>query len=288
MGKAVTHPSGNVIVQERPAPPVPERDVGDGDGLVIGAGRQAGNAVTPSSPAGIEVSKRTVSLYIAEEQQILRDAYTSYVRNQPCLVVVGATDDTSSEALLQAATELAPDALLVGTKTLKPATVNSLQLLREACPKVGLVLLFAFYDVHGIKALRTFSRNASAGCAYLLKHTIDTGAQLVQTINAVAEGRMIIDPMVMEELFKSGEAGQGRLKELTPRTREVLGWLAKGLRNESIAELLSRDVKTVERHINNIYAALQVDDDTSKHPRVYATLVYLRAMGLLSTEQLSE
>jgi DNA-binding CsgD family transcriptional regulator len=30
---------------------------------------------------------------------------------------------------------------------------------------------------------------------------------------------------------------------------KVLGWLAKGYRNDTIAGLLSRDVKTVEGHI---------------------------------------
>ena len=39
---------------------------------------------------------------------------------------------------------------------------------------MGLVLLMAMYDGKGIKALREFSRDSSSGCAYILKHTIDT------------------------------------------------------------------------------------------------------------------
>ena len=107
-------------------------------------------------------------------------------------------------------------------------------------------------------------------------------------ISSVAEGRMIVDPMVMEELIKNGDTQNGMLRELSPRALEVLHWVSKGYRNETIAGVLSRDVKTVERHINNIYTTLLDSDDDAKHPRVRAALMYLRATGVLSTEHLME
>ena len=61
--------------------------------------------------------------------------------------------------------------------------------------------------------------------------------------------------------------------------------MAKGYRNDTIAEVLSRDVKTVERHINNIYTTLLGAEDELGHPRVRAALMYLKANGLLSAEQ---
>ena len=97
---------------------------------------------------------------------------------------------------------------------------------------------------------------------------------------------MIVDPLVMEELIRTGDSGNGVVQELSPKEMEVLGWLAKGYRNDTIAGLLSRDVKTVERHINNIYSKLQNDKsegpDATMHPRVRAALMYLKAVGLLS------
>ena len=75
-----------------------------------------------------------------------------------------------------------------------------------------------------------------------------------------------------------------------------LSWMAKGYRNDTIAGILSRDVKTVERHINNIYSKLQNnklgDDDElqpgSLHPRVRAALSYLKTTGLLPSDALEE
>lgn len=75
----------------------------------------------------------------------------------------------------------------------------------------------------------------------------------------MVEGRIIIDPMVMEGLIKTGDGHGAFLRDLSPRELEVLSWMAKGYRNDTIADVLSRDVKTVERHINNIYSKLFSD-----------------------------
>lgn len=167
--------------------------------------------------------------------------------------------------------------------------MEKLNTLRQACPDVGIVLLFAFYDIQGIKALREFSKETSSGCAYLLKHTVDTVEQLTQVIFSVVEGRIIIDPMVMEGINNSGDANNNFLRELSPKELEVLSWIAKGYRNDTIADVLSRDVKTVERHINNIYGKLHCgredSPEESRHPQVQAALTYLRATGLLPADE---
>ena len=95
---------------------------------------------------------------------------------------------------------LRPAVLLLGIKVLQPSTVDTLEALRKASPETGICLLSAYYDVKGIAGLRGFSASSSAGCAYLLKHTIDTVDQLTQVVLSVAEGRIILDQAVMESL----------------------------------------------------------------------------------------
>ena len=243
---------------------------------------------TPPSLAA-KTARDTITLYLAEEQQILKEAYHSFFSGHPTIEMLGSSTDTSSGSLIAAVSNLKPRVLLLGVKTVQPETVEKLELLREACPQVSLVLLFAFYDVQGIKALRGFSQGASAGCAYLLKHTIDTVEQLTQVLSSVAQGRVMMDPLIMEELIRTGEPTNSFLSELSARELEVLSWMAKGYRNDTIAQALSRDVKTVERHINNIYSKMQHNKsqapDQSLHPRVRAALIYLRATGLLPPDQ---
>ena len=224
----------------------------------------------------------TVRLHVAEEQQILREAYHGFFAANPNMEVVGVSGDTTSEALLSAAANTL-DVLLLGIKALNAVAVERLERVREAYPEVAIVLLSSNYDVNGIKALRQFTRGAKAGCAYLLKHTIDTVDQLTQVVCSVAQGRIILDPIVMEGLMAPADTGTNFLKNLSPREVEVLSWIAKGYRNATIAEVLFLQPKTVERHVNSIYGKLEAPQDT-KHPRVHATTLYFRSVGMLPAE----
>ena len=239
--------------------------------------------VDPMPRVSVVEAHRRIKLFIAEEQQILREAYQSFFLPHPNIEVVGASGDTSGDSLVTAALALKPDTMLLGFKILQPATVERLEMVREKCPNVAMVVLSAYYDVKGIKALREFSKGTAMGCAYLVKYTIDTVEQLTQVIYSVAEGRIILDPAVMEGLITSGDSKAATLiKDLTARELEVLSWIAKGYRNPTIAEVLCLDPKTIERHINSIYSKLGVPD--SRHARVHAVTLYLRATGLLPAE----
>ena len=235
-----------------------------------------------SAPAGTRLR-----LYIAEEQQILREAYQTFFLPHPSIEVVGTSGDTSIESLIGAAATLQPSVMLLGFKVLHPATVERLNTIRESDPNIGIALLSASYDVKGIKALREFSRGASAGCAYLLKHTIDTVDQLTQVVQSVSEGRIILDPAVMEGMMSSLDPKSTFLKDLSPRELEVLSWMSKGYNNHTIADVLCLEPKTIERHINGIYNKLGTTPD-AKHARVHAVTLYLRATGALPAEDFTE
>ena len=226
-------------------------------------------------------------LYIAEEQQILREAYSAFFLPHPAIEVVGTSGDTSIESLVGAAATLHPKVMLLGFKVLHSTTVERFTKIRESEPDIAIALLSASYDVKGIKALREFSRGAGSGCAYLLKHTIDTVDQLTQVVQSVSEGRIILDPAVMDGLMTSLDPKSTFLKDLSPRETEVLSWMAKGYNNHTIADVLCLEPKTIERHINGIYNKLGTTPD-SKHARVHAVTLFLRSTGALPAEDFTE
>ncbi len=231
--------------------------------------------------------KKRVKLYLAEEQQMLREAFRAFFIDHGSIEVVGSSADTSAEALAAAAIALNPKVILMGIRVLQPAAVEKLEALREQCPGTAFVLLSASYDLKGLKSLREFARGTKVGCAYLLKHTIDTVDQLTQVIISAAEGRIIVDPAVMDGLMTTGEGQTALIKELSPREVEVLSWMAKGYRNNTIAEVLCLEPKTVERHINSIYSKLEPCPE-AQHPRVHAVTLYMRATGLLPANPISD
>jgi len=228
-----------------------------------------------------------VRIYIAEEQRILRDAYQSFFLSRPDMELAGTTDDTRAESVTRAALALAPDLVLIGIRVLQVTSVEQLEALRESCPDMPIVLLSAYYDDKGIKALREFSRSTTSGWAYLLKHNVDTPEQLAQVVQSVAQGRIILDPAVMVGLMDVREGGTDVLKSLDPREMEVLSWVAKGYTNSAIAAALGVDPRVVERLFASLSSKLGSRSE-SRDPRVYAVETYLRATGQLRDGMLSE
>ena len=77
------------------------------------------------------------------------------------------------------------------------------------------------------------------------------------------------------------EAGQTRPRGLTPREAEVLTLVARGHSNDEIAEALVLSVRTVQRHVENVYRRLGL------HNRAEATLSAVE-MGLVSPRDVRE
>lgn len=222
-------------------------------------------------------------VYLIEEQEILREAYKVALQADGSIELVGVSENGSSEAIVSSLASLSPDVVLMGIKTLHVGVIEKLAAIHDSYPQVGLVLLAALYDVKGIQQLREFARRGPKGCAFLLKHSVDRIAQLTQIIHSVTDGQVIVDSMVMEGLIESSDRGSTFLKELTSREMEVLSWMSKGFKNGTIAEVLAVEPKTIERHINSIYGKLSIASE-SKHPRVSAIMLYLRATGQLPAE----
>jgi DNA-binding NarL/FixJ family response regulator len=92
----------------------------------------------------------------------------------------------------------------------------------------------------------------------------------------VAAGGSAIDPIVIEHLLKWRHQ-EVALAALTERERDVLGAMAEGRSNSSIARHLSISEKTVEACTNRIFAKLGLELHADDHRRVRAVVTYLRA-----------
>ena len=113
-----------------------------------------------------------------------------------------------------------------------------------------------------------------AGAAgYLLKDAAP--AEVEAAIRAVHRGEGVLDPGVTATVLAevahpgtapappSGEPADPGFATLTPREREVLGLLGRGLsRNAAIARELFVAEKTVKTHVSSILAKLRLADRT--------------------------
>lgn len=89
-------------------------------------------------------------------------------------------------------------------------------------------------------------------------------------------GQIGIDEFLLRVTRQSAEDDLARLRSaasLTPREAEVLLWLARGKSNRDIGEILSVSPRTVDKHLEQIYVKLGVEN------RAAAVAAALRVLG---------
>nr|WP_223183151.1 MULTISPECIES: response regulator transcription factor [unclassified Streptomyces] len=112
------------------------------------------------------------------------------------------------------------------------------------------------------------------GVGYLLKDRVGQVEEFLDALARVADGGTVVDPEVVRQLLRRR---RDPLEALTPREREVLGLVAEGRSNGSIARRLVVTEAAVGKHIGNILAKLDLPPAEDTHRRVLAVLTYLKA-----------
>jgi len=127
-------------------------------------------------------------------------------------------------------------------------------------PDVKVVILTTFeQDDYVFGALQ------AGASGFLLKRT--AAEELISAIHTIAAGDSLLSPSVTRTVIDrmasqpvpDASAGE-RLEELTPREREVLELVARGLSNSEIAAALVIEDSTVKTHVKRILMKLRLRD----------------------------
>lgn len=215
-----------------------------------------------------------IRLVLADDHYLVREGVSRLIEAEPDLTLVATCDDYDS--LLEAVKEHEPDVVVTDIRMPPTGTdegIRAAEELRSSYPGIGVVVLSQYAEPSYALALLD---KGSEGRAYLLKERVSDLDELVGAIQAVAEGRSVIDPKVVEALVAARRAGrESPLRHLTPRETEVLGHMAQGKNNAAIAAALVLSDRAVEKHINSIFSKLGLTEETSIHRRVKAVLLFL-------------
>lgn len=146
--------------------------------------------------------------------------------------------------------------------------------LRSRDPQLPVLVLSQYVATAYATQLLSGGGPGTAGLGYLLKDRVGEVSEFLDTLSRVAGGQTVIDPEVVRVLLAQ-QAASTPLRRLTPREREVLGLMAEGLNNQSIARRLSVTEASVVKHSSNIFMKLNVDPAEGNR-RVLAVLAHLR------------
>ena len=205
-----------------------------------------------------------IRVVIADDHPIVREGLRTYLGTRDGIEVVGEAADGEQAAARVA--RLHPDVVLLDLVMPVLDGVAALERILARDPDARVIVLTSFAaEDQMLPALR-------AGAAgYLLKDT--DPAELERAVRAAAAGESLLSPVVAERLLREVRRSPSGdpLAALTPREREVLGLLARGLSNRQIAAELVVAEKTVKTHVSNVLAKLSVAD------RTQAALLAVRA-----------
>jgi DNA-binding NarL/FixJ family response regulator len=208
---------------------------------------------------------------IAEDLALLREGIAALLEDAGHDVVAAVGD---GDALLSAAVEHSPELAIIDVRMPPTQTdegVRAAVELRRRQPDVAILILSQYVEERYATDLLS---GGSHGVGYLLKDRVADGAEFLAACRRVAGGGTAIDPEVVGQLL-SRRRRTDLLEDLTPREREVLGLMAEGHTNSSIAERLVVTGGAVEKHVRNVFLKLGLPPTDQQHRRVLAVLTYL-------------
>jgi DNA-binding NarL/FixJ family response regulator len=215
-----------------------------------------------------------VRVVIADDSLIVRNGVERLLTAADDIEVVGTADDYVGA--IDCVDRMLPDVLLTDIRMPPTGTdegIRAAAALRLSHPDIGVLVLSQYVEPGWALSLL---KDGSAGRGYLLKDRVAMPEQLIQAIRDVAGGGSVIDPLVVESLVSAKSRGASSpLARLTPRERDVLAQIAQGKSNAGIASALVLSQHAVEKHINSLFAKLDLGGDDVVHRRVTAVLLYL-------------
>jgi DNA-binding NarL/FixJ family response regulator len=202
----------------------------------------------------------SIRLVIVDDQELVRTGFRLFLETHDDLEVVGEAGD-GAEAI-ERARQLRPDVILMDIRMPRMDGVDATARLTSAGiepPPRVLVLTTFDLDEYVFGALR-------AGAAgFLLKDA--PRERLVEAIRVVHGGDALLSPSITRRLIEDFaarieplEAQPALLESLTPREREVLVLVARGLSNGEIAERLVVTEATVKSHVGSVLLKLGLRD----------------------------
>jgi DNA-binding NarL/FixJ family response regulator len=199
-----------------------------------------------------------VRVLIVDDDDLMRAGLRGVLSSDDAIEVVGEASD-GRDAVYRTRL-LSPDIVLMDVRMPDLDGISATRELLGAFPGVRVVILTTFEEDDYI-----FGALNAGASGFLLKRT--RPEELVAAIHTIAAGDSLLSPSVTSRVIER-MAGQpapdathdARLAELTPREREVLELIARGLSNAEIADALVIEESTVKTHVKRVIGKLAVRD----------------------------
>jgi two-component system, NarL family, response regulator LiaR len=199
-----------------------------------------------------------IRILLADDHALLRQGTAELLQHEIDFEIVGQAEN-GLEAV-RMAHEIQPDIIVMDVRMPVLSGVEATRQIRKELPQIQVLVLTAYDDDQYV-----FSLLQAGASGYLLKTAPAT--ELIRSIHQVRAGESPLSPVIARKVvarlnagspYDAGPEGAASPDALTPREVEILQFLARGLSNRDIAEALYISDRTVQAHLTNIFAKMQV------------------------------
>lgn len=194
-----------------------------------------------------------IRVLIADDHALVREGLRYVLDADPGIEVVA--EAANGRAAVEFAQQFKPEVVVLDITMPEESGLHAAARIRHMVPSARILML-SMHDQS--EYVRESMRIGTHG--YLLKDS--AGEELRAAIHAVHAGQTFYSPAVLKRLNATdappASAPHGQLEQLTPRERDVLAGVARGLSNKAIAAELGISRRTVEAHRESLMRKLEI------------------------------
>jgi DNA-binding NarL/FixJ family response regulator len=204
-------------------------------------------------------STQPIRVFVVDDQALVRAGFRMILEAEPDLVVAGEAAD-GEQAVARIAAD-PPDVVLMDVRMPGVDGIEATRRIRGAPELAGVrVIMLTTFDMdeYVYDALR------AGASGFVLKDL--PPEQLIDGIRGVHTGSSLLSPSITRRIIEvyldrpaAGPPPRG-VDTLTPREREILGLLGRGLSNAEIADDLVVSETTVKTHVGRVLMKLDLRD----------------------------
>jgi NarL family two-component system response regulator LiaR len=198
----------------------------------------------------------SIRVLIVDDHAVVREGLRALIDVDPELELVGEAAD-GVEAV-QKARSLQPDVILLDLVMPRMGGIEAIGEIKQENPGARILVLTSFAEDD-----KVFPAIKAGALGYLLK---DSSAQeLLLAIRDVHQGEPTMHPTIARRLMRELQRPPDlppTEDPLTEREVEVLRFVAQGLSNQEIADVLVLSERTVRTHVTNILTKLHLANRT--------------------------